>query len=145
MPNMIRLKMKNKKIYLVTSGDYSDYHVDGVFTTRKKATDYIDSLGDDSNSYYDIEVYDLDPQSLMQREGVRIYGVKFNVATGFVYNVWVIDEKYVDLKHLNKPWQIQKDHGLGYCVRVKAKDRDHAVKIVGDIRRELKLKLGYEK
>lgn len=139
--------MKNKKVYLVTSGEYSDYGVDGVFTTRKKAKDYIDSLGDDSNSYYDIEVYDLDPQSLMQREGVRIYYVEFNVATGVVYNVRAIDEKHVDLKrlNLNEPWQLQKDHGLGYCVQVKAKDKDHAVKIVGDIRRELKLKLGYEK
>lgn len=144
---MIHLKMKNKKIYLVTSGEYSDYGVDAVFTTRKKAQDYIDSLGDDSNSYYDIELYDLDPQSLMQREGVRIYGVKFNVATGFVYHVWVIDEKYVDLKYLklNEPWKLQQDHGLGYGVKVKAKDKDHAIKIVGDIRRELKLKLGYEK
>lgn len=26
-----------KKIYIVTSGDYSDYRIDAVFTTKEKA------------------------------------------------------------------------------------------------------------
>lgn len=29
------------KIYIVTSGDYSDYRVNAVFSTREKAEEYI--------------------------------------------------------------------------------------------------------
>lgn len=45
-----------RKVYLVTSGEYSDYHVDAVFSTKEKAEEYIDVKGTD----YSIEEYDVD-------------------------------------------------------------------------------------
>jgi hypothetical protein len=48
-------KDKNK-VFVVTSGEYSDYTISRVFSTRKKALEYLDTK-DDS---YRLEVYDLD-------------------------------------------------------------------------------------
>lgn len=47
-----------KKIYIVTSGEYSDYHIEAVFTTKEKAVEYVEQHG----TYYDIEEYDLDKE-----------------------------------------------------------------------------------
>lgn len=51
--------MKEKdenKVFVITRGEYSDYHIDRVFSTRRKANDYLDTK-DDS---YRLEVYDMD-------------------------------------------------------------------------------------
>lgn len=47
-----------KKIYIVTSGEYSDYSIDAVFTTKEKAVDYVEQHGTD----YNIEEYNLDEE-----------------------------------------------------------------------------------
>ena len=44
------------KVYVVTSGDYHDYNIDEVFSTKEKAEEYIEYFGDD----YRIEEYNLD-------------------------------------------------------------------------------------
>ena len=33
--------MKENKVYVVTSGDYSDYEIDSIFSSREKAEEYI--------------------------------------------------------------------------------------------------------
>lgn len=49
-----------KLTYVVTAGEYSDYHIMGVFTTEAKAQGFIDNY---ESNYYDpmIEVLYLDP------------------------------------------------------------------------------------
>ena len=47
-----------KKIYIVTSGEYSEYEINAVFTTKEKAVDYVEQHG----TYYDIEEYELDKE-----------------------------------------------------------------------------------
>lgn len=47
-----------KKIYIVTSGEYSDYRIDAVFTTKEKAVDYVEQHG----TRYSIEEYELDEE-----------------------------------------------------------------------------------
>jgi hypothetical protein len=58
------------KIYVVTSGDYSDYRIDAVFSTKEKAEELLARKGhhrsDGGENYvrygrYTIEEYDLDP------------------------------------------------------------------------------------
>ena len=44
------------KVYIVTSGDYDDYSIDEVFSTKEKAEEYIEYFGDG----YHIEEYDMD-------------------------------------------------------------------------------------
>lgn len=47
---------KNMKVYIVTSGEYDDYCIERVFSTREKAKEYIECFGGDCY----IEEYDLD-------------------------------------------------------------------------------------
>lgn len=50
--------MKNK-VYIVTSGNYSDFRIEAVFSTEEKAKEYIDSFA--IRQYeYDIYEYDID-------------------------------------------------------------------------------------
>ena len=50
------MKKEENKVFVITSGSYSDYQIDRVFSTRKQANDYLDTK-DDS---YQLEVFDLD-------------------------------------------------------------------------------------
>lgn len=55
-----------KTIYMVTSGEYSDYHVCGLFTTRELAEHYVKlhTEGREYHSSYDIDEVVLDEISL---------------------------------------------------------------------------------
>jgi hypothetical protein len=44
-------------IYIVTSGSYSDYSIEAVFTTEELAKAYIETLEDDCYGDYSIEEY----------------------------------------------------------------------------------------
>lgn len=53
------------KIYVVTEGDYSDYHIEACFSTKKKAQEYIKNAKKVHESYYypRIEEWELDSNS----------------------------------------------------------------------------------
>mgnify|MGYP007012632358 CR=1 FL=1 len=65
----------NKKIYIVTEGEYSDYHICAVFATREKAEEYVQSKGTD----YKIKEHDLDEE--IKRE-VKWWRVVFRLPYG---------------------------------------------------------------
>lgn len=44
-----------KKVYIVTDGDYSDYHIVAVFSTEEKAKEYIQTTGE-GDDYIEVEV-----------------------------------------------------------------------------------------
>ena len=44
------------KVYIVTSGEYSEYYIDAVFSTRKKAEEFVDYNGPS----FEIEEYEMD-------------------------------------------------------------------------------------
>lgn len=52
-----------KTAYVVTSGCYSDYHIDGVFSDKKKAEIFADKDGDRS-----IELYSFDDEQMLMRK-----------------------------------------------------------------------------
>lgn len=62
----------NKKIYIVTSGEYSDYSIEAVFSTKNKAESYIQQHG----TGYRIEKYDLDEEV---EKKTQIWSVTFNL------------------------------------------------------------------
>lgn len=64
-----------KKIYIVTSGEYSDYGIDAVFTTKEKANDYVEQHG----TYYNIEEYDLDEEV---EKKTQLWYIEFCVESG---------------------------------------------------------------
>lgn len=67
----------NKKIYIVTEGVYSDYHICAVFSTREKAEEYVQSKGTD----YKIEEHAVDEE--IKRE-VKLWRIVFILEYGEV-------------------------------------------------------------
>lgn len=53
---MRRQKPKDKKIFLVTSGEYSDYGINAIFSTRKKAQSYIDTHVKNKQGWGEFEI-----------------------------------------------------------------------------------------
>lgn len=49
-----------RKVYIVTSGEYSDYGIDRVFSTEEKAKEWVDVITSMYGGNYDIEQYELD-------------------------------------------------------------------------------------
>ena len=70
------------KVFVVTGGDYSDYTIYRVFSTRKKALEYLDTK-DDS---YRLEVYDLDEP--LERK-TELYCITFRFDRKRVENVQI--------------------------------------------------------
>lgn len=64
-----------KKIYIVTSGEYSDYGIDAVFTTKEKAVDYVEQHG----TRYNIEEYNLDEEV---EKKTQLWCIEFCVEDG---------------------------------------------------------------
>lgn len=62
---------KPKTAYVVTSGEYSDYHIDGVFSEKEKADFFADKDNDRS-----VEEYDIDDEQMLRQKAwykVEIY------------------------------------------------------------------------
>jgi hypothetical protein len=64
-----------KKIYIVTSGEYSEYEINAVFSTKEKANAYIQQRG----TYYDIEEYDLDEEV---EKKTQLWSIVFCIENG---------------------------------------------------------------
>lgn len=71
-----------KKIYVVTSGEYSDYRIDAVFTTKEKAEEYVQNNGSD----YRIEVYNLDEPIVKEN---KLWLISFDLETGGIEDATV--------------------------------------------------------
>lgn len=71
------------KVYIVTSGDYDDYQIDEVFSTKEKAEEYIECFGDGCR----IEEYNLD-NPIEHKE--NIWDVDFKLG-GYELNKCVVN------------------------------------------------------
>lgn len=108
------------KIYVVTQGEYSDYHIVGVALDRNQAGLIAMAHNTYADSCY-IEEYDTD---------------EIKVNKDFTPN-WLIKFDGEEIKKVypftgKKPYKV-KEYGMNQCsVIVKAKDEDHATKIAID-------------
>ena len=76
----------DKKIYIVTSGEYSDYGIDAVFTTKEKAVEYVEQHG----TRYNIEEYNLDEPILKEN---KLWLISFNLEDGRIEDATVSNRK----------------------------------------------------
>ena len=67
-----------KKIYIVTSGCYSDYTIERVFSTKEKANEFIQQHGTD----YRIEEYVVDEEKVKKEE--KIWDVEIDIDDNLV-------------------------------------------------------------
>lgn len=63
-----------KKVFVVTSGSYSDYRILAIFSTKKLAKDFIDAVKDDECN--GIEEHDLDNDTVdLIKRGYSVWSV----------------------------------------------------------------------
>lgn len=112
------------KVYIVTQGRYSDYHIDRVFSTREKAQEYLDHIGNDNDA--EIEEYNIDEET---PRGVFAYRV-------IIYDypdkdtevrLWSSSEFYKDTFHYHT-YKGKKS----YQFDIETKDAPHAIKIASE-------------
>lgn len=128
-------------IYVVTSGDYSDYHICGVFSTQEKAQQYIkvDAGNTDFEENYRIEQYKLDEMYDLILLGLNKYVVNFD----FEFNVKKVTESSIlrteARKNMVSEWGklswggiLPKDF-LGWSVTCFAQNEHLGVKIATEI------------
>lgn len=116
-------------IYVITEGEYSDYHICGVATEKEKAEE-IKQLNTDSWHEANIEVYDTDD---------------YYVEKGRFYNVIMYDSN-VSVSELTFPVNVDQRNKVleswhkipRYHVFVKAMDEEHAKKIGIDLINQFK-------
>lgn len=111
--------MEKKKIYIVTGGCYSDYHIERVFSTKEKAEEFLDMKDDD----YDLAVFPLD-EDLPQRD-TKIWRVVLGLNTKKVLACYIcFDKTMKDLVQFNKDSYDEKNSIEFYietCSRRRAK------------------------
>ena len=56
-----------KKIYIVTSGEYSRYKIDGVFDCKEKADQFMKTFSGDEWDKPRIEIFELNPSQKIPR------------------------------------------------------------------------------
>ena len=62
------------KVYIVTSGKYSDYHICQVFSTRLMAQQYIDILGFNNDDKMWVEEYEVNKVSIEPPKSMNVSG-----------------------------------------------------------------------
>lgn len=119
---------KLEKVYVITKGDYSDYHICAVTLDKERAKKLAAMYG---SRWYEarIEEYVLDEEKKLHK-----YGVTFDLQGAFKrfcadeYDIY--DEGLID--------DYNSDETI--IVWVKTKDEDHAIKIAQDKLAEYKAK-----
>ena len=108
------------KVYVITKGAYSDYHIVGVSLDKKRAEEIAKAVSEEPIDLYRayVEEYDTDALAVNLR-----YGVWFN--NGY----WNAEPNDYDKYQSNYAYN---DHSF----IVYAKDENHAIKIAQDMRAE---------
>ena len=121
---------KLKRVYIVTGGEYSDYRIRGVYSSRELADQV---LLDDS--YKQVEDWVLDENEAIIRSGQSIYEVIISKETGHVR--W--SENAGPFGEVSDVPRVipYRDGTTEYEFRIVAKSTAHAVKIASERRRKL--------
>ena len=112
-------------IFIVTSGDYSDYGISAVFSTRQLAEEYVQRHGTE----YIVEEYPLDP--LDDRTDNVLWNVLMKIENHDVLSCRRIDWfEYVDCKNSVRYFE----YSVGRCLMfyLRADTMDRAIKIANE-------------
>lgn len=122
-------------IYVVTSGEYSDYSICAVFSTKELAEEYV-AFGTQHKQFgytgADIEEWELDQGSEQVRAGVSCYQVYFtDILSGDIgfLNDWGVTEEPLREQVIDRP-----DGTRSYVAWVLANDEESACKIANEHR-----------
>lgn len=109
-----------KKIYIVTSGEYSDYGIERVFSTKEKANEFVQQHGSD----FRIEEFVIDDEKVKKEE--KIWYVEINIDDNSVH-------QSIPRNFLCREEGTCEYHEYMFCnvvdLYVKADSMDKAIKI----------------
>ena len=124
------------KVFIVTSGEYSDYGIDRVFSTEEKAKEWVDVITSMYGGNYDIEQYELDAPIPERKEYMFFEAyIKDNVIVKSNFLFYLADEP-TDIKfyrQINGSYDIV---GIG-TIHIRQGEsiesaKERAVKVVQD-------------
>lgn len=125
------------KIYIVTAGDYSDYHIVTVFSSRELAEKFCTKFGDPDYEY-EIEEYELDSFRQQLNNGLNCFNVSMCADGSLLDDV---DKDYNEEVILSGKtnYRIYKwdQERLMLHITCMAENRQHAIKIANEIRTQL--------
>ena len=107
-----------EKVYIVTSGDYSDYHIAAVFSTREKAEEYVDAHGSD----YRVEEYPVDDAEVKKNESIWLVSVNWKTGKVISANPENLSEYYAD-KEGTVQYQRGYDNYLDFVLKADSMAR----------------------
>jgi hypothetical protein len=118
------------KVFVVTSGCYSEYGIDGIFSTKENAEDYAQTLfADDIN----IEEWDLDEKKPDLNE--KEWFVNIDVCDGHINDAKCVivqdnrDENLFDVRFLG---MVRYACTFSFEFLIKSNRKDKAIKIASD-------------
>lgn len=133
--------MNMDKVYVVTSGVYSDYHIDGIFTTHELANAYVE-MRKRTNEIDEMFNYDCDFQIVpweldAGRDGILSGYLLWRVETGIHGDILDVTLNPIDDDRIG--WYLSggKNQPTVLNVTCVMKDRESAIKYVNDLRASL--------
>lgn len=122
------------KVYIVSTGSYSDWMILGIYTTPDKA----EKAKADYGAENDVEEHDVDKFPQIPA-GLRPYNVVMTCAGGLLQQPQQARPLYVDgWKDKWQPWSsLRSPETQAVIFNLWARDEEHAVKIANDRRAQL--------
>lgn len=113
-------------LYVVTSGEYSDYKIESIFSTKEKAEKFCSLFPEDNFQKHDIEEWTLDEYSNKDK---KEFSVSMRI-DGHVDHIFQINPGDID----KESYFFSGDLLHSYCY---ADDTQHAIKITNERRVKL--------
>ena len=134
-----RVEMK-RKVYVVTSGAYSEYELEAIFSSKEKAEEFMRMLPKGRPEYNDVEEYDLDSGVV---DHVKKGHFIWQIAMERDGSVVEVNKKDNECWSLCGPLEVVEQRGRGRDAEkrlvgaVWAKTWKQAIKIANDKRAQL--------
>lgn len=121
------------KVYVVTSGSYSDYGINAIFSTKELAEEYIKEVWKNSTSCNGVNEWELDTDDPNKFKDKKFFQIKMNFE-GDVKEIIKGDfNDWLDRVGEESDYYETFNTNLGICT-CWAKDIDTAIKITNDLR-----------
>ena len=130
------------KVYVVTYGAYSEYHIKKVFLDKEKAEKYLalitksdvfDDYDFDSGRVEEYDTADDEIEIFDDEKGIKLWRIKFN-SEGNIEHIEHKEIKYNIYKDLDFENKINIDNWNNCLIVVKADNEATAIKIARDKR-----------
>jgi len=123
-----------KKIYVVSSGEYSDYGIDAIFDSKGLAEKYISAFDQNCYDQMEIEEWELNPNENEVKNGRKAFCVRMDKQGNTKEVEWRDSTFGLRNTSLNISFTYNKELMNCYCF---ANDEKHAVKIANEKRVQL--------